>query len=103
MKRVRFEAGGETLHGLAPDRSRDVDGRVRVVDERKIRISEIGEAITKPVDLLIDRVVTDGFERQLEPRAVFEADFEDARAVAQLDLGWDGVAHTFRRLYVRGV
>ena len=51
---VEEVGGGEPLDRLAVDRSRDVDGRVRVVDQRKIGVGEVGETIAKPVDLIVD-------------------------------------------------
>ena len=92
---------GEALDRLAADRSRDVDGRVRVVDERLIGVGEVGEAITQAVDLLVDRVVVDGLERQLDSQLVvpdelhlrahlddrFELDVAVVLARGDLDLG----------------
>ena len=50
---------GEPLDRLAVDRARDVDRRVRVVDERVLGVGEVGEALAQRVDLLVDVVVVD--------------------------------------------
>ena len=67
---VQEVAGGEAFDGLAVDRARDVDRRVRVVDERELGVGEIGEPFAQRVDLLVDVVVGDGLERQLDAQLV---------------------------------
>ena len=61
---------GEPVDRLAVDRSRDVDRRVRVVDQRKVGIGEVGETIAEPVDLVVDVVVVDRLDRQLDAQLV---------------------------------
>ena len=56
---VEEVGGGETLDRFAVDGSGDVDGRVRVVDQRIVGIGEVGEAVAETVDLIVDRVVAD--------------------------------------------
>ena len=87
--------------GSPPIDAGDVDGRVRVVDERMVGVGEVGEAITQAVDLLVDRVVVDRLERQLDAQLVvadevhlrahlddrFELDVAVVLAGGDLDLG----------------
>ena len=61
---------GEAFDGLAVDRARDVDRRVRVVDERIVGVGEIGEAFAQRVDLLVDVVVRNRCVRHLDAQLV---------------------------------
>ena len=75
--------------------------RVRVVDERKFGVGEVGEAIAQTVDLVVDRFVVDRLDRELDAQLVvadevhlrahlddgFELDVAFVLAGGDLDLG----------------
>ena len=67
---VQEVGGGQSFDGLVVDRARDVDRGVRVVDERELRVGEVGEPFAQRVDLLVDVVVGDRLERQLDAQLV---------------------------------
>ena len=83
---VEEVGGGETFDRLAVDRARDVDGRVRVVDERVFGVGEVGEAVAEAVDLVVDRFVADRLDRQLDAQLVVT---DEVHLRAHLDDGFE--------------
>jgi hypothetical protein len=67
---VQEVGGGEALDCFTVDRARNVDGRVRVVDQRELGVGEVGEALAQRVDLFVDVVVGDGHERHFDAQLV---------------------------------
>ena len=55
--RVEEVGRGEPVDGLVVDEALDVDLRVVVVGERRVRLLEVGEALTERLDLVVERVV----------------------------------------------
>ena len=66
--------------------SGDVDRRVRVVDQRIFGVGEVGEAVAETVDLIVDRVVTDGVDGHFDLQLVVAG---EVHLRADLDDGFE--------------